>query len=191
MLFPVVMYGCERWTIKKAEHQRTDAFELWCWKRLLRVPWKSTLNIHWKDQCWIWSSNTLGHLMWRADSLEKPWCWERLKAGGEGDGRGWGGLMVSLTWWTWVWASSRSWWWIGKPAMLQSMASQRVRYDWGTGLNWNDNHGRSSQNWFRDSDMIYRNSLWGLPVAQLVKNPPAIQETQAQFLGWGEPLEKG
>ena len=70
MVYPVVMYGCESWTIKKAEHQRTDAFELWCWRRLLRVPWnarrssqsilkKSVLNIHWKDWCWSWNSNIL------------------------------------------------------------------------------------------------------------------------------------
>ena len=65
MVFPVVMYGCESWTIKKAEHWRTHAFELWCWRRLLRVPWtarrfnKSVLNDHWKDWCWSWNSNTL------------------------------------------------------------------------------------------------------------------------------------
>ena len=70
MVFPVVMYGCESWTIKKAEHRRTDAFKLWCWRRLLRVPWtargsnqsilrRSVLNIHWKDWCWSWNSNTL------------------------------------------------------------------------------------------------------------------------------------
>ena len=68
MVFPVLMYGCESWTIKKAEHRRIDTFELWCWRRLLRVPWtarrsnQSTLNIHWKDWCWSWSSNTLATL---------------------------------------------------------------------------------------------------------------------------------
>ena len=82
MVFAVVMYGCESWTIMKAEHQRTEAFELWCWRRLLRIPWtsrdqtrqswrKSILNIHWKDWCWSCSSNTFGYLMWRTDSLEK------------------------------------------------------------------------------------------------------------------------
>ena len=82
MVFAVVMYGCESWTIMKAEHRRTEAFELWCWRRLLRIPWtsrdqtrqswrKSILNIHWKDWCWSCSSNTFGYLMWRTDSLEK------------------------------------------------------------------------------------------------------------------------
>ena len=81
MVFPVVVYGCENWTIKKAEDWRTDALKLWCWRRLLRVSWtarrsnqstlkKSTLNIHWKD--WYWSGNSnIGHLVWRVDSLEK------------------------------------------------------------------------------------------------------------------------
>ena len=93
MVSPVVMNRCESWTIKKAEHQTIDAFKLWCWKRLLRVPWtarrskqsiqrKSALNIHWKDGCWSWSFNTLA--IW----CEEPtlWCWERLKAKGEGVG---------------------------------------------------------------------------------------------------------
>ena len=81
MVFPVVMYGCESWTTEKAKHQRIDAFKLWHWRRLLRVPWtarrssqsilKSVLNIHWKDWRWSWNSNTLATLMWRADSLEK------------------------------------------------------------------------------------------------------------------------
>ena len=77
-----------------------------------------------------------GHLMRRADSLEKPWCWERLRAWEEGDDRGWDGWMASLTWWTWVWVSSGSWWWTGKPGVLQSMGSQRVGYDRATELNW-------------------------------------------------------
>ena len=102
MVFPVATYGCESWTIKKAEHQRTDAFELWRWKRLLRVPWTARRS----DQSILkeispeYSLEGLmlklklqyfGHLMWRTDSLEKSWCWERLKAGGEGDDRGWDG----------------------------------------------------------------------------------------------------
>ena len=79
MVFPIVMYGYESWTIKKAEHQRIDAFELWCWRRLLKVSWtlrspsqrKSVLNIHWKDSCWSWKLQYFGRLMWRADS-KKP-----------------------------------------------------------------------------------------------------------------------
>ena len=147
MVYPLVMYGCESWTIKKAEHRRIDAFELWCWRRLLRVPWTArrsnqsilkevSLNIHWKDWCWSWSSNTLA--TWCKDMIhwKRPWYWEGLKAGGEGDDRGWDGWMASPTQWTWIWASSRSWWWTGKLGMLQSMGPQRVRHDWATELNW-------------------------------------------------------
>ena len=118
MIFPVVMYGCESWTIKKAERQRIDAFELWCWRRLLRVPWtarskqsilrKSVLNIHWKDWCWSWNPNTLATWYEELTHLKRPWCWERLKVG-EGDYRGWDGWMVSLTQWVWVWVSSGGW----------------------------------------------------------------------------------
>ena len=72
----------------------------------------------------------------RADSFEKTWCWERLKAGGQGDDRGWDGWMASPTQWTWVWVNSGSWWWTGRPGVLQSMGLQRVGHDWGTELNW-------------------------------------------------------
>ena len=117
MVFPVVMYRCESWTIKKAEHQRIDAFELWCWRRFLRDPWtarrtnqsilkKSVLNIHWKDWCWRWSSSTLATWCEELTHWKRPWCWERLKAGGEGDDRGWDGWMASLTRWAWVWTNS-------------------------------------------------------------------------------------
>ena len=70
--------------------------------------------------------------------LKRPWCWERLKVGGEGDDKGWDGWMASSTWSTWVWVSSGSWWWTRKPGMLQSMGSQRARHDWATELNWTD-----------------------------------------------------
>ena len=115
MVFPVVMCGGESWTIKKVEHQRIDVFEWWCWRRLLRVPWtarrsnQSVLNIHWKDQCWSWSSNTLSTWCKELTHWKRPWCWERLKAGGERDNRGWDGWMASPTRWTWVWTSSGSW----------------------------------------------------------------------------------
>ena len=141
-VFPV-RYGCESWTMKKAEHWRTDTFELWCWRRLLRVPWtarrsnqdlrKSVLNIHWKDWCWSWNSNTLATWSKEMAHLKRPWCWERLKAGEEGDG-GWDGWMASPTQWTWVWVNSGSWRWTGRPGMLQPMGSQRVRHDWMTKL---------------------------------------------------------
>ena len=116
MVFPVVMYGCESWTVKNAEHWETDAFGLWCWRRLLRVPWISgssnlsileeiILNIVWKDCCWSWSSNTL------ATWYEELTHWKRLMLGKiEGRRRrGWDGWMASPTQWSGVWASSRRW----------------------------------------------------------------------------------
>ena len=120
MVFPEVMYGCDSWTIKKAECQRTDAFELWCWGRLLRVPWtsrrsnpsipkKSVLNIHWKDWCWSWNANTLATWCKELTHLKRPWCWERLKVRGEGYNRGWDGLLASPTRWTCIWANSGHW----------------------------------------------------------------------------------
>ena len=98
---------------------------------------KSTLNIHWTDWCWSWNSSTLATWCKELSHLKRPWCWERLKAGGEGDDRGWDGWMASLTQWTWVWVNSRSWWWTGRPGVLQSMGSQRVKRGWVTELNWN------------------------------------------------------
>ena len=79
-----------------------------------------------------------GHLMWRADSVKRPWCWERLRAAGEGDNRGWDGRMASPTQWTWVWVDSESWWWTGRPGVLQFMGSQRVRHEWTNVLNWTE-----------------------------------------------------
>ena len=137
-VFLVVMYGCESWTVKKAEHWRIDAFELWCWRRLLRVPWtarRSVLGVHWKDWCWSWSSNTLATWWEDVTQLKRPWCWERLRAGGEGDDRGWDGWMASPTQWTWVWVNSGSWWWTGRPGMLRFMGLQRVGHNWPE-LNW-------------------------------------------------------
>ena len=96
---------------------------------------KSVLNIHWKDWCWSWNSNTLATWGEELTRLKRPWCWERLKAGGEREYRGWDGWMVSPTQQTWVWVRSGSWWWTGKPGVLQSMGSQRVGYDWATVLN--------------------------------------------------------
>ena len=90
--------------------------------------------MHWKDWCWSWSSNTLATWCEELTHWKRPWCWERLKAGGEGDNRGWDGLMASPTQWTWVLASSGSWWWTGKPGKPQSIGLQRVGHNWPTEL---------------------------------------------------------
>ena len=94
------------------------------------------LNIHWKDWCWSWNSNTLATWFEELTHLKRPWCWERLRAGREGEDREWDGWMASLTHWTWVWVSSESWWWTGRPGVQQSTGSQRVGHDWVTELNW-------------------------------------------------------
>ena len=141
------MYGCESWTIKKAKHQRIDAFELWCWRRLLRVPWtarrtnqsilrESIMNIHWKYWCWSWNSNTLA--TWRTDSLEKTLMLGKIEGRRRRDDRVQDGWLASPIQWTWVWVNSRSWCWTGRHGVLQSMGSQRVGHDWATELNWTD-----------------------------------------------------
>ena len=149
MVFSVVIYGCESWTIKKAEHRRIDALELWCWRRLLRVPWTARrsnqtilkevspgcslegLMLKLKLQCF-------GHLMWRADSFEKTLMLRKI----EGRRRSrwqmmrWlDGITDSMTW---VWVNSGSWWWTGRPGVLRFSGSQRVRHDWATELNWTE-----------------------------------------------------
>ena len=96
---------------------------------------KSVLNIHWKDWCWSWNSSTLATWCKELTHWKRSWCWERLKAGREGDDRGWGGWMASPTHRTWVWASSRSWC-TGKSDVLQSMGFQRVGHNWATEPNW-------------------------------------------------------
>ena len=143
------MHGCESWTVKKAEGQRIDAFELWCLRRLLRVPWTARrsnqsilkeispgcslegLRLRLKLQYF-------GHLMRTVDSLGKTLGWEGLRARGEGDDRGWDGWMASPTRWTWVWVNSGSQWWPGRPRVPQFMGSQKVGHDWVTELNWTE-----------------------------------------------------
>ena len=101
----------------------------------------ATLNTHWKDWCWNWSSNTLATWCIEPTHWKRPWCWERLKAGGEGNGRGWDGWMASPTQWTWVWANSGRQWRTGKPGMLQSMGLQSWTWlsDWTTTMVQNRN----------------------------------------------------
>ena len=147
MVFPVVMYGSESWTITKAEHWGIDAFELWCWRRLLRVPWtarRSNQSIQKEispgcslvDWCWSWNSNTLATSCKELTHWKRLWCWERLRAGEEGEDRGMRLLDGIPTQWTWVWVDPRSWWWTGRPGMLRFMGSQRVRHEWASELNW-------------------------------------------------------
>ena len=99
---------------------------------------RSVLNIHWKDWCCIWNSNSSATWCKGLSHFKRPWCWERLKAGGEGDHRGYDGRMASPTQWTWVWVNSRSWLLTGKLDMLQSMGSQIVKPYWVTELNWTE-----------------------------------------------------
>ena len=150
MVFTVVMYGCENWTLKKAEHRRIDAFELSCWRRLLRVPWtarRSNQSIL-KEISPEYSLEGLmlklklqycGHLMRRTDSFEKTLMLGRIESRRR---RGWQRMRwldgITDYQWTWVWANSGSWWWTGRPGMVQAMESQRVRHNWVTDLNWTE-----------------------------------------------------
>ena len=148
IVFPIIMYRCEGWMVKKAERWRIDDFERQCWRRLLRVPWTARLSNQpivkeISPGCSLeglmlkLKLQFFGHLMWRTDSLEKTLMLGKI------EGRRRRGLQrmrwldALPTWWTWVWVSSGSWWWTGKPGMLQSMGLQRVRHDWTTELtNW-------------------------------------------------------
>ena len=146
------MYGYESWTILR-KLSTEELMLLNCgvgkdsWESLglqgdptSPSSRQSVLNIHWKYWCWSWNSKALATWCEELTCWKRLWFWERLRVGGEGDDRGWDGWMASLTWWTWVWASSGIWWWTmpGKPGMLQSVESQRVRHDWTTELNWTE-----------------------------------------------------
>ena len=147
MVFPAVMYGCESRTIKKAECQRIDAFELWCWRRLLRVPWtvrRSNQPIL-KEISPEYSLERLmlklklqyfGHLMGRTDSFEKTLMLGKIEGRRRRGRQRMRWLDGSPSQWTWVWVGSGSCWWTGRPGMLQSMGSQRVGHVWETELNW-------------------------------------------------------
>ena len=147
---------------------------------------KSIMNIHWKDWCWSWSSNTLSTWWEVLTQLKRPWCWERLKAGGEGDDRGWDDWMASLTQWTWVWVSSGSWSSTGKAGMMQSMGSQRVGHNWATELNWTDGlscghvwlwklnckEGRMLKNWY----------LWTVVLKKTLRVPWIARRSKQSIL---------
>ena len=146
MVFPVVMYGCESWTIVKAEHRRIDAFELWCWRRLLRVPWtarRSNQSIL-KEIGPGYSLEGLilklklqyfGHLMRRTDSFEKTLMLAKIEGGRR---RGWQRMrwLNGITdCWKWIWENSGSWWWTGRPGVLQSIG---VAKSWTPLSNWTE-----------------------------------------------------
>ena len=142
-IFPVVMYGCESWTLKKAECQRIDAFKLWFCTRLLRVPWTERRSNHsiLKEINPEYSLEGLmlklkfqyfGHLIWRADSLEKTLMLGKMKSKRRRGQQRMTWCMASLFQWTWVWANSWRQWRTGKSGVLQSMGSQRAGHDWAT-----------------------------------------------------------
>ena len=143
------MYGCESWTIKKAECQKIDAFELKCWRRLLRIPWtarRSSQSIledispeYSLEGLILWPSDVKKVTHLNVTHFKRPWCWEWLKAGGKGDVRGWDGWMASLTQWTWIWVSSKSWWWTRKPGVIvvHGVAKSRTQLsDWTELITW-------------------------------------------------------
>ena len=145
------MYACESWTVKKAVCQRIDAFKLWCWRRLLRVPWTArrfnqSILKEISPGCSLEGTmlklklQYFGRFMWRVNSLEKTLMLGEIGGRRKADNRGWDGWMASPTWWTWVWVNSGSWWWTGRPGILRFMGSQRVGHDWATELNWTEGH---------------------------------------------------
>ena len=149
MVFPVVMYGCESWAVKKAEHRRIDAFELWCWRRLLKVPWTARRSnqsilkeispgISLERMILTLKLQYFGHFMRRDDSLEKTLMLGGIGGRNRRGDRGWDVWMALLTRWTWVWVNSGGWWWTGRPGLLPFMGSQRVGHDWATELNWTE-----------------------------------------------------
>ena len=134
MVFPVVRYGCESWIVKKAGAEELMLLncgvgeDSWESLGLQGDPTspsqrKSVQNVHWKEWRWSWNSNSLATWCEELTHLKRPWYWERLKVGGEGDDRGWDGWMASLTQWTWVWVNSGSWWWTGRPGVLEAWGS--------------------------------------------------------------------
>ena len=160
---------------------------------LLRTP-KGVLSVHWKDWCWSWNSNISA--TWCEEELthlKRPWCWKRLKAEGEGDDRRWDGWMASPTRWTWVWVSSGSWWWTGKPGMLQSMGSQRVGHDWVTELNWTksypDGINSFSRHLSNSGFVLQKGSGWGIKIPW-TEEPGGLQSMRSQRVGKDLPTKQ-
>ena len=161
----------------------------WCfWTVVLEKTIERSLDcrkiqpVHSKgDQSWVFTGRTDVEaetpILWPPDAKswliwKKPWCWERLKAGGEGDNRGWDGWMASPTQWTWVWVNSGSWWWTGRPGVLRFLGLRRVRHDWAIELNWiivqiyKNAAGRPLRIWFQTHLCLTENLnflLWIIP----------------------------
>ena len=145
MVFPAVMYGCELYC-KESWTQKNWCFWTVVLENTLESPLdckeiqpvhpkgRSVLGVHWRDWCWSWNSNTLATWWEKLTHWKRPWCWERLRAGVEGEDRGCDGWMASLTQWIWVWVNSGSWWWTGRPGMLQFLGSEIVGHHWATEL---------------------------------------------------------
>ena len=187
MVFPAVMYVYESWTTKKAECPRNDALELWCCRRLLRVPWIARrsnqsilkeigpeyslegLMLKLKHQYLASWCKELTH--WKG-----PWCWERLKVGREGDNRRWDGWMASPTQWTWVWVNSGSCWWTERLCVLQSLGSQRVGHD-------------EQLNWTEIKILIYEPMQSGKK--RLPNFIPQVKDLEKYFINFPIPLPSG
>ena len=146
MIFPVVMYGWENWTVKKAVRWKLDAFKPWCWRRFLRVPWtarryKQSIQKQISPGCLLeglvlkLKLQYFGHLMQSVESLEKTMVLGRIEGRWKRGRKRTRWLDGITTWCTWVWVNSRSWWWTGRPGVLWFMRSQRVGHDWATELN--------------------------------------------------------
>ena len=175
---------------KETQCWRIDAFALWCWRRLLRVPWtarrsnqsilkKSVLNVHWKDWCWSWNPNTSATWWEELTHLKRTWCWERLKLEKgmtEDEMVGWHHQL------TWVWVNSRSWWWTGRPGVLQSMESQRVGHDWATELNWTEPQSSSIN--FSPEGIIRKSNNVVFEVLDLPSRLFNLYNLGSDLVGW-------
>ena len=135
---------------------------------------RSALGVLWKEWCWSWNSSTLATSWEELTHWKRLWCWEGLGAEGEGDDRGWDGWMASLTWWTWVWVNSESWWWTGRPGVLRFMGSQSVRHDWATELNWT--HLYSISFFFFNFGCAKRHEILVVPWPGIKPSPSALAE---------------
>ena len=148
---PIQSFSSSHVRMWELDYEESWASKNWCfrtgvgedsWESLglqdQTSQWLRKSVLHWKDWCWSWNSNTLATWCEELTHMKRPWYWERLRAGGEGDSRGWDGWMALLTQWTWVWVNSGSWWWTGRPGILQFMGSQSIGHNWETELNWTE-----------------------------------------------------